>query len=253
MIALSACLKLDDANRGSLPLERGRAAVEPKTTGGEVMIVIFDVVGTLFSFERMRAKMLESGLPSLFLDWWFSSLQKHAMAATMAGKYLPFREIAEASLKQVLAVAGRQEEIAPSVLEEMSTLQPWPDAKECVEALHSEGHRLVVLTNSSATIGEALLDRTGMFHLFEDVISADEVKACKPHPRPYRMAMERIGVEPQKCCMIAAHGWDVMGADAVGMKTVWVERLEKRWGFPGGPPGASAATLAGVPQAVKGL
>lgn len=227
--------------------------VPEKTLGVDVMIIIFDIVGTLFSFERVKALMLESGLPSTFQPWWFSTLLKHAMAGTLAGKYVPFREAAEASLRQVLALAGRPEEIVAPVVEEMSTLQPWPDAKECLEALHREGHKLGALTNSSFIAGEALIDRAGMSHLFQEVMSTDEVKACKPDPRPYRMAIERMKAKPRECCMVAAHDWDVLGADAVGMKTVWVERLENSWGLPGRPPGQVAATLADVPQAVGSL
>ncbi len=73
------------------------------------MLVIFDVVGTLFSLDRVRESIREQGLPPELLPWWFGRLLQTAMAATLASRYLPFRQAAEASLKQVLTVAGRPE------------------------------------------------------------------------------------------------------------------------------------------------
>jgi len=51
--------------------------------------------------------------------------------------------------------------------------------------------------------------------------------------------------------MVAAHGWDVTGADAAGMDTVYVRSLEGRWPLPGEPPGQALPSLAEVPQAVE--
>jgi FMN phosphatase YigB (HAD superfamily) len=36
--------------------------------------------------------------------------------------------------------------------------------------------------------------------------------------------------------LVAAHGWDVLGARAVGMDAVWVDRVEHRWPFPSPEP-----------------
>jgi hypothetical protein len=36
--------------------------------------------------------------------------------------------------------------------------------------------------------------------------------------------------------LIAAHGWDVLGAESAGMRGIWVDRLERRWPFPTDAP-----------------
>ena len=53
--------------------------------------------------------------------------------------------------------------------------------------------------------------------------------------------------------MVAAHAWDVQGAAAVGLRTIWVSRVEKAWGFPARPPGVTAASLGDVPRLVAAL
>jgi 2-haloacid dehalogenase len=213
------------------------------------MLVIFDVVGTLFSLERVRQSIKAQDLPSELLPWWFGRLLQSAMAATLADRYLPFRQAAEVSLKQVLAIADRPENMAESILAEMQELTPWPDAFDCLQTLH-QSHHLVALTNSSVDAAEGLIGKAGLRDLFRGVLSTDEVRACKPDPRPYRMALARAGRKPSEAWMVAAHGWDVLGADAVGMRTVWIDRVEKRWPFPGNPPDCVAADLAQVAETI---
>lgn len=217
------------------------------------MLVIFDVVGTLFSLDRVRGQIREQGLPPELLPWWFARLLQSAMAGTLSNRYIPFRQAAEASLKQVLAAADRPERLALLILEEMKELAPWPDAEDCLMRLRGAGHRLIALTNSSVEDAEGLLGKSGLRDFFGQVLSTDEADACKPDPRPYRLALNRAGCPPSDASMVAAHGWDILGADAVGMRTVWIERLEKRWPFPGVPPGEIAADLAQVPEAINRL
>jgi 2-haloacid dehalogenase len=81
------------------------------------------------------------------------------------------------------------------------------------------------------------------------VITVDEVRAFKPHAAPYRHAASRLALPIDRVTLLAAHGWDVVGARAAGMRAVWVERLERRWPFPTDPPvsapdlGAAAALI----------
>ncbi len=217
------------------------------------MLVIFDVVGTLFSLDRVREQIREQGLPPELLSWWFGRLLQTAMAATLANRYIPFRQAAEASLKQVLAIGDQPEDLAEPILQEMKELTPWADAEGCLQRLDGAGHRLIALTNSSVEAAEGLLVKARLRDFFEQVLSTDEAGACKPDPRPYRMALERADSLASEACMVAAHGWDIVGADAVGMKTIWIERLEKRWPFPEEPPGRVAADLSQVPEAINRL
>lgn len=147
----------------------------------------------------------------------------------LAGHYIPFRQVTEASLKQVLAVGDYPEDLAEPILQKMKDLPPWPEAEDCLRRLQGAGHRLIALTNSSAESAEGLLGKAGLRDFFEMVLSTDDAGACKPDPRPYRMAVKCAESEPSKACMVAAHGWDVVGADSIGMRTVWIDRLEKRW------------------------
>jgi 2-haloacid dehalogenase len=211
------------------------------------MWVIFDVVGTLFSLERTRAALRDQAVPEDVLPLWFARLLQGAMAATLAERYVPFREMAGASLRQVLALKDLPGAAPEPILRSLQELEPWEDAHACLSAIRQEGHPLVALTNSGPEAASALMRKAGFTEMFEAVLSADEAGACKPHPAPYHLALARMGAPPEEACLVAAHGWDVLGAHSVGMRTVWVSRLERRWPFPGEPPGAAVLALSEVP------
>lgn len=215
------------------------------------MWVVFHVVGTLFSLDRIRAAFRAQDVPEEVLPLWFARLLQGAMAATLAERYVPFREMADASLRQMLALKGLPEVPASPILQSMRELEPWEDTQACLSEVRKSGYRLIALTNSGAEAAKALLRKAGFAEMFDAVLSAGDAQACKPHPAPYRMALARMGTPPEEACMVAAHGWNVVGAHSAGLRTIWVSRLEKRWPFPGKPPGAAVPALAGVPHALS--
>jgi 2-haloacid dehalogenase len=64
----------------------------------------------------------------------------------------------------------------------------------------------------------------GIAELFDDVLSADEVRQLKPGPRPYGLVAERAGVPIAEVVLVAAHAWDVSGALAAGARAAFVPR-----------------------------
>jgi 2-haloacid dehalogenase len=83
---------------------------------------------------------------------------------------------------------------------------------------------MATLTNSVASIAEAQVRNAGIAHVFEKVLSADEVSQLKPAPAPYLMAAESFGVPVEQTCLIAAHAWDISGALAAGCAAAFVRR-----------------------------
>ena len=110
--------------------------------------------------------------------------------------------------------------------------------------------RLVALTNSPLDVAEAQLRNSGLLDLLETVYSADEVKALKPAPQPYRMVAERCGVPIGEVRLVAAHGWDIAGALAAGCRAAFVARPGAMLYVHGPQPDVIAPDLAGVADAL---
>ncbi len=92
---------------------------------------------------------------------------------------------------------------------------------------------VVALTNGSRESTEKLLARGKLAEYVHEIFSCDDVRRFNPHPAPYELVRTRLGGTPT---LVAAHGWDVVGARSAGLKTIWVEREEREWPFPLEPP-----------------
>jgi len=192
--------------------------------------VLFDAFGTLFSVEPLRRKLRASGLEA-----WFERLLHSATSLTLAGRYAPFSELAESTLKTTIAKLGLKQD-PKQVLELLQALPAQPEAGAAFDRL--EGARVLtgVLTNGGERHMTRLLLDAGLLDRVAEVVSVEEVELYKPHPAVYRHAAERLGVEPQGITMIAAHAWDVVGAKEAGLDAIWIDSLEREWPFPKGKP-----------------
>ena len=101
-------------------------------------------------------------------------------------------------------------------------LRPYPDAIEGLNALASR-YRLVALSNGEQWYLERLLANKVPVE-FDAIISVDQVGAFKPSPGIYRKAIQRLKCEPGEIMMVAAHAFDILGAQACGFRGAYVNR-----------------------------
>lgn len=213
-------------------------------------VAIFDLEGTLFSLDAVTERLEREGARGLS-DCWFQEAIQACMAATLAERYLPFREVVEITLTNLLEINGLTEVSVPGVLDAFNELRPEHGVRECLQNLSRDRVRLAVLTNTAKTSATALLKRSGLMDFFEMIVSTDEVGKCKPHLSTYRFILDRLDAEPENSWMATTHGWDIYGATATGLHSVWVMKRDRRWPFPGLPPGATVSTLEEIPGAIR--
>jgi len=77
-----------------------------------------------------------------------------------------------------------------------------------VHQLKRDGFKLGVCSNSIRESVELMLRGSGIWDLFDVVLSNEDVKQSKPDPEIYLMACERLGVKPQETLIVedAPHG-----------------------------------------------
>jgi 2-haloacid dehalogenase len=218
-------------------------------------VVAFDVVGTLFSLDPVATRLQEVGFPPGAIDEWFARFLRDAFALDATGRYAPFREIAGGTLEVMLVEKMGQATPATisRVLEVFRELPPHPDVRPALERLGQSRIRTVALTNGAATTTDQLLRRAGLDPLVERIISIDEVQRWKPRPDIYLHAAQVVDVPPARLALVAAHAWDIAGANAAGLLTGWVSRKEKFFHRALGAPGVSGATLVDVVEALLSL
>jgi len=188
--------------------------------------VAFDVVETLFSLETLRPRFTAVGLPAYRLETWFASFLRDAFALEIAGVYKPFREIASATLGALLAQesGGAEPEKIEHVLGGFAELEAHDDVAPAMSALRDAGIEVATLTNGSAKVTSALLERAGLRHLVQQVISIDDIGHWKPHREVYLHCAKRLSLEPHQLALVAAHPWDAQGARRSGLIAGYVAR-----------------------------
>lgn len=130
------------------------------------------------------------------------------------GDYVPY----ETLVAQAARESGAGKRAAEHLIASWSSLKPWPEARAVLNALKPR-LRLAVVTNCSERLGRIAVANTGVD--FDHVVTAERAGAYKPDPRPYRMALEELGVAPARALFVAGSAFDVAGAGALGMPVYW--------------------------------
>ena len=96
---------------------------------------------------------------------------------------------------------------------------------DVLRELKRRGYRLGVISNADGTV-ERLLDDMGLLGHFEFVIDSTSVGVEKPDPRIFRMALERMGIEPHEAVYVGdVYEIDVAGARAAGIRAFLIDPL----------------------------
>jgi HAD superfamily hydrolase (TIGR01509 family) len=98
-------------------------------------------------------------------------------------------------------------------------------ARELLLELRDRGVPTAIATSSRQPHAHTHLSTAGLFDMFETIVTRDDVVNPKPHPEPYLLAAERLGVDPIHCLALEDSYSGVRAAHAAGMQTVMVPDL----------------------------
>ena len=100
----------------------------------------------------------------------------------------------------------------------------YDDAASCLDQL-SRNHQLALLTNGTPDLQREKIAATGIAKYFAEIIISSEVGYGKPEPQIFEILLSRLNVNASSTWMIGdSLERDILGAKAVGIKTVWVNR-----------------------------
>lgn len=208
--------------------------------------VVLDVFGTVFQLEPLGRHLEAAGVPASSLRLWFARVLRDAWALEVAGDFRSFREVAAGALEVLIVEEGGapEKDKIGGVLDAFATLPPYPDVGPALEKLRSRGIRLASLGNGSKQVADRLFHAAGLSSVVETRLSVEEVGHWKPHAAAYQHAVRALGVPAGEVTLLAAHAWDVRGAQRAGLRGAWVGRLEKRFEPAMGKPDVAADSIA---------
>jgi putative hydrolase of the HAD superfamily len=106
----------------------------------------------------------------------------------------------------------------------------YPHAQLVLVELMKRGIKLAVVSDAPRLQAWLRLCQLNLHHIFDIVITFEDTNKKKPAPEPFRLALQKLGVEAQ--CAIMVGDWaerDIYGAKLLKMKTVFA-RYGDRFG-----------------------
>ncbi|WP_137224278.1 haloacid dehalogenase type II [Shewanella sp. MEBiC00475] len=194
-------------------------------------VIIFDVNETLLDLENMRKSVgaALNGREDL-LPLWFSTMLHHSLVVSATGDYQTFGSIGVASLQMVAEINGiaiTPEQAKTAILTPLRSLPAHPDVAQGLAKLKAQGYKLVTLTNSSLEGVTLQLKNANLSQYFDANLSIESVGVFKPYLKTYQWAIKDLGVNANEALMVAAHGWDIDGANKAGLQTAFIRRPGK--------------------------
>ncbi|HEY0264816.1 MAG TPA: HAD family phosphatase [Granulicella sp.] len=109
--------------------------------------------------------------------------------------------------------------------ERISELKGVPEVVEHIEASYG-AIPFAVVSGSTHESVTASLTAVGLLDRFETMVCAGDYTYGKPHPEPFLLAAERLGIEPQNCLVFEDADAGIRSAVAAGMAAV---RVPQPW------------------------
>lgn len=201
-------------------------------------VLFFDVNESLLDLGNMKNSIGKAlGGREDLLPLWFTTMLQYSLVSTASRQYVDFGTIGAATLRMVAANHGIQlsEKDAKEALTPLRSLPPHPEVKAALENIRNAGYKMVSLTNSSNKGVEMQFKNAGLTDYFDERLSIEDLGKYKPDSDVYNWAARKMGVQPNECIMIAAHGWDIAGAMWAGWRGAFIARPGQQL-YPLAPP-----------------
>lgn len=203
-------------------------------------LLTFDCYGTLIDWETgifsaLRPILAHHG--KTISDSELLRLYSEFESEAERGEFRSYRQVLESvvqSFGERLGFTPAESEIR-SLPDSLPNWLPFPDTIAALGKLKAR-YQLAVISNVDDDLFARSARRLEL--TFDHVITAQQARAYKPSLQIFKLAQQRTGVAPGQWLHVGQSLYhDVVPAQSLGIKTVWVNRASSR-------PGAGAAKTA---------
>jgi putative hydrolase of the HAD superfamily len=202
------------------------------TTSG-LVAVIFDLDCTLIDYSTFKTNAVQAAITAMRNAG--LELPEETIKATVDAVYAEFGIEYELVYSTVLGRQGidlatnagqriLQAGITAHNRIKYAQLVPYPEVKETLEQLRALRLLLALVTDAPRHKAWERLQITGLDNEFGVVVTLDDTKKTKPHPRPFIRALEQLMVSPHDCLVVGDNpARDIRGGRRMGMLTCLAE------------------------------
>lgn len=205
--------------------------------------ITFDCYGTLIDWETGILTAFKPMVINHHLDLDEDTILQYFAefeSELEQGEYINYREI----LRGVVQKFGEKFAFTPTETEingladSIQYWQPFPDTVAALKLLKQK-FCLIIISNIDDDLFAFSANKLEV--VFDNIITAQQVKSYKPSLNNFRQAIEKIGLPQEEILHIAASVYhDIIPAKSLGLSTVWVNRRAGKQG--------SGATLASTSE-----
>ena len=180
--------------------------------------VLWDLDGTLIDSEPCWAAAEHKLAQTYGFEW------TEQDELSLVGNALPVSGAALQARGIDLSVPEIVEIMVQSVVADIGTAVPWqPGSLELLTALMSAEVPCALVTMSYQAIADQIVSSIPA-GTFQAVVSGDNVTHGKPHPEPYLLAAERLGVDIANSVAIEDSLTGLASAQSAGARVLAVQR-----------------------------
>ncbi|TML71683.1 MAG: HAD family hydrolase [Actinobacteria bacterium] len=210
----------------------------------------FDCYGTLVDWRAGIRAQLARIFPDADVDALLGRYYEIEPDVQRDGA-LPYRVVLAQTLARVAVESGRS--VPPGDEDALAASLPdwpvFPEVREALLEIRERGWRLGILSNTDRD----LIDQSVAVLAvpFDLVVVASEIGAYKPAHRHWEVFAARTGATPDRHVHVAQSLFhDVAATNELGIRSVWINRLEET---PGPVPTRSQSDLAGLADVLDEL
>jgi putative hydrolase of the HAD superfamily len=219
---------------------------------GPVNLVLFDVDDTLCDYAGARAMRLSHAFSSAF------EVAQVTPPADMAGLIAESIAIHPHGADHFAALLARHGVAHPEAAARARAwyqanrfhgLQLFPDALETLALVRAAARNRSVglITNGPAEVQRAKIELLDLMRHVDFALISGEFGVAKPDPAIFHAALELAKVEAADAVYIGdSPEFDVVGAQAAGIRSIWVNRTGRPWAHDSPAPDVEVTELTAL-------
>jgi 2-haloacid dehalogenase len=158
---------------------------------------------------------------------------------------LSYRDVMTEAMRGLGAPAGEE----PGLADSLPRWQPFPEVRAALSEARARGWKLAILSNTDPDLIAASKELLGV--PFDETVVASEIGSYKPGLRHWQEFTARTGADPSRHVHVAASLFhDIAPANALGLPSVWINRLGER---ADPEPTRELFDLSGLPETLDSL
>lgn len=183
-----------------------------------IKAVIFDMDGLLVDSETLAMRTVLKVAPELGVE--LEPGEEKNIVGRTARKF--FTELLEKNVSTVNPIEA-VDVFHHSYEKLLSTeLEAFEGAKTLPKELKDQGFRLALVSGSTTTQVNTILNFLGVKDLFEVIVSVDDITHSKPNPEGFLLGAQKLGVDPEECVVLEDATAGVRAGKAAGMRVIGV-------------------------------